>query len=162
VPAEHQIRGLGAIVLNVHDRTQTARVLTGVKNMRQLRDYAAPDANAQIHVFAMGQANGETSPAAELRVIEGKDLPPARQAPAARATSRSAHRTRRTPGRLRNPATNRTQRSRYRKKGNTHTKKKGNTHKRNTHNSDGDGFSSGHQLFPNARSIKVTSRIAAP
>jgi glyoxalase family protein len=75
VPAEHQIRGLGPIVLNVHDLSRTAEVLTGVMNMRRVRDYAAPDAAAQVHVFAMG----EGGPAAELHVIEQKDLPVARQ-----------------------------------------------------------------------------------
>ena len=79
VPAEHQIRGLGPIVLNVGDLAHTARVLTEVMNMRPVRDYAGPDAPAQIHVFAMGEATGESSPAAELHVIEGKDLQPARQ-----------------------------------------------------------------------------------
>jgi glyoxalase family protein len=75
VPAEHQIRGLGPIVLNVHDLSRTAEVLTGVMNMRRVRDYTAPDAAAQVHVFAMG----EGGPAAELHVIEQKDLPVARQ-----------------------------------------------------------------------------------
>jgi glyoxalase family protein len=75
VPAEHQIRGLGPIVLNVADLARTEQVLTGVMNMRKVRDYAAPDAAAQIHVFAMG----EGGPAAELHVVEQKDLQPARQ-----------------------------------------------------------------------------------
>ena len=75
VPAEHQIRGLGPIVLNVHDLARTAQVLTGAMNMRRVRDYAAPDAEAQVHVFAMG----EGGPAAELHVVENKDLPMARQ-----------------------------------------------------------------------------------
>jgi glyoxalase family protein len=75
VPAEHQIRGLGPIVLSVHDLKQTEQVLTGAMNMRRARDYAAPDAKAQVHVFAMG----EGGPAAELHVIENKDLPIARQ-----------------------------------------------------------------------------------
>jgi len=73
VPAEHQIRGLGPIVLTVHDLARTAFVLTEVMNMRRVRDYAAH--GAQIHVFAMGEAG----PAAELHVIEQKDLPEARQ-----------------------------------------------------------------------------------
>src|SRR3954467_11568653 len=55
VPAEHQIRGLGPIVLNVHDLAATAEVLTGVMNMRRERQYAAPDAAAQVQVFAMGE-----------------------------------------------------------------------------------------------------------
>jgi glyoxalase family protein len=75
VPGEHQIRGLGPIVLNVHDLKLTEKVLTGAMNMRCVRDYAAPDANAQAHVFAMG----EGGPAAELHVIENKDLPMVRQ-----------------------------------------------------------------------------------
>jgi glyoxalase family protein len=75
VPAEHQIRGLGPIVLNVHDLERTEQVLTGTMNMRRARDYAAPDAAAQVHVFAMG----EGGPAAELHVIENKDLQVARQ-----------------------------------------------------------------------------------
>jgi glyoxalase family protein len=75
VPTEHQIRGLGPIVLNVHDLASLEKVLTGVMNMRPVRDYAAPDAKAQIHVFAMG----EGGPAAELHVVEQKDLAVARQ-----------------------------------------------------------------------------------
>ena len=75
VPEEHQIRGLGPIVLNVHDLAATEMVLTRVVNMRRVRGYAAPDAQAQIHVFAMG----EGGPAAELHVIEATDLHEARQ-----------------------------------------------------------------------------------
>jgi glyoxalase family protein len=75
VPAEHQIRGLGPIVLSVHDLKRTEAVLLSVMNMRWARDYAAPDARAQIHVYAMG----EGGPAAELHVVEQKDLPVARQ-----------------------------------------------------------------------------------
>ena len=74
-PAEHQIRGLGPIELNVRDLARIEPVLTGVMNMRKVRDYAAPDAPAQVHVFAMGGGG----PAAELHVIGQKDLPEARQ-----------------------------------------------------------------------------------
>jgi glyoxalase family protein len=73
VPAEHQIRGLGPIVLSVHDLSRTALVLTQVMNMRRAREYAAH--GAHIHVFAMG----EGGPAAELHVLEQKDMPTARQ-----------------------------------------------------------------------------------
>lgn len=73
VPAEHQIRGLGPIVLTVQDLSRTADVLTGVMNMRRLRDYAAH--GAHIQVFAMG----EGGPAAELHVLEDKDSPVAGQ-----------------------------------------------------------------------------------
>src|SRR5437899_2094234 len=73
VPAEHQIRGLGPIVLTVHELSRTAFVLTEVMNMRRVRDYAAH--GAQIHLFAMGEGGA----AAELHVIEQKDLQEARQ-----------------------------------------------------------------------------------
>ena len=73
VPVEHQIRGLGPIVLTVHEMSRTAFVLTEVMNMRRVRNYAAH--GAEIHVFAMG----EGGPGAELHVIEDKDSPMARQ-----------------------------------------------------------------------------------
>jgi glyoxalase family protein len=73
VPVEHQIRGLGPIVLTVHDLTRTAFVLTDVMNMRRVREYAAH--GTHIHVFAMG----EGGPAAELHVIESAEFPEARQ-----------------------------------------------------------------------------------
>jgi glyoxalase family protein len=75
VPAEHQIRGLGPIVLNVHDLSRTSMLLTGVMNMRHARDYVAADAQAEVRVFAMG----EGGPAAELHVVESKSSPMARQ-----------------------------------------------------------------------------------
>ena len=56
MPAEHQIRGLGPIVLTVHELSRTAFVLTEVMNMRRVREYAAH--GAEIHVFAMGEAGG--------------------------------------------------------------------------------------------------------
>src|ERR1700709_71335 len=64
VPEAHQIRGLGPIVLAVHDLARTAEVLTGAMNMRRAREYDAH--GAHIHVFAMG----EGGPAAELHVLE--------------------------------------------------------------------------------------------
>jgi glyoxalase family protein len=73
VPAEHQIRGLGPIVLTVHDLSRTAFVLTEVMNMRRVRDYVAH--GAEIHVFEMG----EGGLAAELHVIEDRNSPVARQ-----------------------------------------------------------------------------------
>jgi len=75
VPAEHQIRGLGPIVLNVPDLPRTERVLLEAMNMRRVRDYASPDSEHRINVYEMG----EGGPAAELHVIEQKDLPAARQ-----------------------------------------------------------------------------------
>ena len=73
VAAEHQIRGLGPITLTVPDLSRTARVLTEVMNMRRTRDYAA--SGGQAHVFEMG----EGGPAAELHVIERRDLRSAQQ-----------------------------------------------------------------------------------
>jgi glyoxalase family protein len=77
VPAEHQIRGLGPIVLTVQDLARTAFVLTDVMNMRRVRDYEAH--GAHIHVFAMGKARSEGHPAAELHVLEDETSPVARQ-----------------------------------------------------------------------------------
>jgi glyoxalase family protein len=73
VPAEHQIRGLGPIVISVPDITNTEAVVTQVMNMRKARDYASPE--GQIHVFEMG----EGGPAAELHVLVQPGLAPARQ-----------------------------------------------------------------------------------
>jgi len=70
---QHQIRGLGPIVLTVQDFARTALVLTEIMNMRRVRDYAAH--GAHIHVFEMG----EGGPAAELHVLWDKDAPAARQ-----------------------------------------------------------------------------------
>jgi glyoxalase family protein len=75
VPVEHQIRGLGPIVLTVHDPVQLEKLLTGVMNMRKVRDYATPHARERIHVFAMGEGGS----AAELHVVEQKEAPVARQ-----------------------------------------------------------------------------------
>jgi glyoxalase family protein len=75
VPAEHQIRGLGPIILNVPELARTERVLLEVMNMRRVRDYASPDSEHRIHVYEMGKGG----PAAELHVLEQRDLPVARQ-----------------------------------------------------------------------------------
>ena len=64
-------------MLTVHDLSRTAFVLTDIMNMRRVRDYTAH--GAQVHVFEMGEAGGERSPATELHVIEDKDSPVARQ-----------------------------------------------------------------------------------
>ena len=73
VPAEHQIRGLGPIVISVPDITNTEAVVTKVMNMRKARDHASPE--GQVHVFEMG----EGGPAAELHVLVQPGLAPARQ-----------------------------------------------------------------------------------
>ncbi|MBZ9916998.1 ring-cleaving dioxygenase [Mesorhizobium sp. B2-2-4] len=73
VPVEHQIRGLGPIVISVPDLTNTEAVVTQVMNMRKVRDYASPE--GQVQVFEMG----EGGPAAELHVLVQPGLAPARQ-----------------------------------------------------------------------------------
>jgi glyoxalase family protein len=74
VPAEHQIRGLGPIVITVPELKPTELVLTQVMNMKPLRDYAHPESNRdRVHVYGM---NGE-GPGAELHVAVRPDLPPA-------------------------------------------------------------------------------------
>jgi glyoxalase family protein len=75
VPAEHQIRGLGPIVLSVQNLERIDHVLTGVMNLRRAREYNGPDASVRVHVFTMG----EGGPAAELHVIEETTVGAARQ-----------------------------------------------------------------------------------
>jgi glyoxalase family protein len=74
VPAEHQIRGLGPIVMTVPELRPTDLVLTNVMNMKQVRDYPHPESKGDgIHVYQM---NGE-GPAAELHVAVWPNLAPA-------------------------------------------------------------------------------------
>ncbi|HSJ26201.1 MAG TPA: ring-cleaving dioxygenase [Longimicrobiales bacterium] len=76
VPAEHQVRGLGPIVLSVPGITETEAVLTRVMGMRPVREYALnAAASPNVHVFEMGDGG----PAAELHVAVQPDLPVARQ-----------------------------------------------------------------------------------
>jgi glyoxalase family protein len=74
VPAEHQIRGLGPIVMTVPELKATELVLTQVMNMKRLRDYPHPESNRDsVHVYQMG----EGGPAAELHVAVRPNLAPA-------------------------------------------------------------------------------------
>ena len=74
VPAEHQVRGLGPIVLSVPLLAHTDSVLRAL-GMRPVREYAHPDdAAATVHVYEMGPGG----PAAELHVAEQQSLRPAR------------------------------------------------------------------------------------
>jgi glyoxalase family protein len=76
VPAEHQIRGLGPIMMSVPVITQTELVLTDVMNMRRIHDYShAENPRSQVHVFEMAQGGTH----AELHVIAQPDLPVTRQ-----------------------------------------------------------------------------------
>ncbi len=75
VPVEHQIRGLGPIVMTVPELRLTDLVLTEVMNMKQVRDYPHPEQKGDgVHVYRMG-AGG---PAAELHVAVRPNLAPAR------------------------------------------------------------------------------------
>jgi len=65
VPAEHQIRGLGPIVLSIPALEPTEQLLTQVLNMRAAREYAGTDPSPhQVHVFEMGSGG----PTAELHL----------------------------------------------------------------------------------------------
>ena len=76
VPPEHQIRGLGPIVLSVPMLHPTDSVLEGVLNMRRVREYADPlHGESRVHVFEMGDGG----PDAEIHVAVQPQLPPARQ-----------------------------------------------------------------------------------
>jgi glyoxalase family protein len=74
VPAEKQIIGLGPITMSVPRLAPTARVLTDVMNMREVRTYPNRDNTGDIHVFEMGPGG----PAAELHVAVQPDLEPVR------------------------------------------------------------------------------------
>ncbi len=74
VPLEHQIRGLGPIVLTVPELAHIELVLTRVMNMRSARHYVATDGR-RVQVYEMGAGGA----GAELHVVEDRELPPARQ-----------------------------------------------------------------------------------
>jgi glyoxalase family protein len=72
VPAEHQIRGLGPVVMTIARLEPTDRVLTQVMGMRAVRTYPDPDSPAHaIHVYAMAGQGA----AAELHVAVRPNLP---------------------------------------------------------------------------------------
>jgi glyoxalase family protein len=76
VPPEHQIRGLGPIVISIPTLSPTETLLTRVFNMRAVRDCPHPDnPGTRVHVFEMGSGG----PHAELHVAVQPDLPVARQ-----------------------------------------------------------------------------------
>ena len=73
VPAEHQIRGLGPIVLSVPVLRTTDALLQKVLNMRPVREYPHPEnAKHSVHVYEMGPGG----PGAELHVALQPDLRP--------------------------------------------------------------------------------------
>ena len=74
VPAEHQVRGLGPIVMSVPRLEPTDAVLRRVMNMRPVREYPHPEqAKHTVHVYEMGPGG----PHAELHVAVQPDLAPA-------------------------------------------------------------------------------------
>ncbi|HEX3159693.1 MAG TPA: ring-cleaving dioxygenase [Gemmatimonadaceae bacterium] len=76
VPAEHQIRGLGPILLSVPSLAPTDAILQQVAGMRPVREYPHPDNPAHtVHVYEMGSGGAH----AELHVAVQPDLPVARQ-----------------------------------------------------------------------------------
>lgn len=75
VPAEHQIRGLGPIIMTVPELGPTDDLLCKVMNLRPVRQYAHPDDKKyKIHVYEMGEGGAH----AELHVAVMPDLPRAR------------------------------------------------------------------------------------
>jgi glyoxalase family protein len=76
VPAEHQVRGLGPIMLSVPSLEGTDRLLRSVLDMRPVREYPHPDQPRHtVHVYEMGPGGA----AAELHIAVQPDLPPTRQ-----------------------------------------------------------------------------------
>ena len=72
VPAEHQIRGLGPIVMSVPDIRRTEPILTRVMGMEHAREYQDDtDSPHTVHVYQM-RGDG---PHAELQVAVQPDLP---------------------------------------------------------------------------------------
>ncbi|MFL5577796.1 MAG: ring-cleaving dioxygenase [Gemmatimonadaceae bacterium] len=75
VPAEHQVRGLGPIVLSVPTLAPTDAVLRKALDMRPVREYAHPEnASDTVHVYEMARGG----PGAELHVAVQSSLPMAR------------------------------------------------------------------------------------
>jgi glyoxalase family protein len=72
VPAEHQVRGLGPIMLSVPVLSTTDALLQKALNMRPVRQYPHPDnAKHTVHVYEMGPGGA----GAELHVAVQPDLP---------------------------------------------------------------------------------------
>ena len=76
VAPEHQVRGLGPIMLSVPKLEKTDRVLRQLMNLRPVREYPHPE-NTQhvVHVYEMGPGG----PGAELHVAVQPDLPATQQ-----------------------------------------------------------------------------------
>jgi glyoxalase family protein len=76
IPPDHQVRGLGPIIMSVPTLTPTDVILTSLMSMAAAREYQDPAlGGATIHVFEMAPGG----PGAELHVCVQPDLPVARQ-----------------------------------------------------------------------------------
>lgn len=71
VPAEHQIRGLGPVLMSVQDARPTDLILTRVMNMRQVRNYHLDSAGSLVSVYEMGGGGAH----AEVHLIEEPNVP---------------------------------------------------------------------------------------
>jgi glyoxalase family protein len=72
VAPEHQVRGLGPIMLSVPTLAPTDRVLQKVMNMRPVREYAHPEnAKHTVHVYEMSDGGAH----AELHIAVQPDIP---------------------------------------------------------------------------------------
>jgi glyoxalase family protein len=72
VPAEHQVRGLGPILLSVPQLRPTDALLQKALDMRPVREYPHPEnAKHLVHVYEMGPGGAH----AELHVAVQPDLP---------------------------------------------------------------------------------------
>lgn len=75
VPEEHQVRGLGPVMLSVPSLNGTAMVLKKALGMHQVREYPHPeDRSHTVHVFEMADGG----PHAELHIAVQPDLPATR------------------------------------------------------------------------------------
>lgn len=72
IAVEHQVRGLGPIILSVPVLAPTDRVLQKVMNMRPARQYPHPEnGNHLVHVYEMSNGGAH----AELHIAVQPDLP---------------------------------------------------------------------------------------
>lgn len=89
VPTQHQIRGLGPILMSIPELRKTDPVLREVMRMRPVRTYPHPENTKHtVHVYEMGMGGA----GAELHVAAQPDLPPA--GPGAGGVHHVAFRTR--------------------------------------------------------------------
>jgi glyoxalase family protein len=88
VPAEHQVRGLGPVLLSVPALAPTDAILQRLMNLRPVREYPHPEAPRHtVHVYEMGPGGA----GAEVHVAVQPDLPVA--SPGAGGVHHVAYRT---------------------------------------------------------------------